>query len=153
MNLHWDCITDSDYLLTFCSYMRAYLMELSPGILGNSVYSRLLWPLNFKLAEQQSFIGKIKSRPQNKQGWFLSIINGTFIQININLKNVEPTFFKCAQMQSVLVFSNFAHLRPFLAFLSFFWVFLQFTTIQFFYNTAVIVIFQLILWPFHQLWN
>ncbi len=42
-----------------------------------------------------------------------SIINDTLIQIEINLKKVELTFFKFTWTQSVLIFSNFAHPCPF----------------------------------------
>ncbi len=86
-----------------------------------------------------------KSQPHNKQGWFSSIANGTFVQIEINLKKVVPTFSKFTWTQSVLIFANFAHPCSFLAFLCFFWVLLQFL--------AIIVIFQLILLPVAQCRN
>lgn len=125
----------ADWSLDLC------LMSFSPCWRGGRV--TLVLEHWFKAARsllmtsklKTDFLG-VKSRPQNKQGWFLSIINGTFIQIDINLK--------FAQMQSVSIFPSFAHSFPFLAFLCFFSVFRQF---------LAVVIFKFFLWPGCEIQN
>ena len=42
-----------------------------------------------------------KSRPHHTEQWLPNIINNTFIQIDINLKNVGPLFFEFTLMQPV----------------------------------------------------
>ena len=60
-----------------------------------------------------------KSQPHNNQGWSLSIINGIFIQIQIeiSLKELSLTFVKITQMYCNQFYTQFSHPCPFLTFL------------------------------------
>ena len=76
---------------------------------------------------------------------FSSCGNESLIMYKLTYHKLKKTFFKVMQMQSTSIFSNVLHSRPFLSFLCFARVLLQFW--------AVILIFKLILWQFDQCWN
>ena len=77
------------------------LKGLGNSILGNSGYLRQLHVqvINFKLAEQHSFIGKIPSI--NQQGWFTNMKNTTLLIYAIGLENVELMFFKLTKANAL----------------------------------------------------
>lgn len=78
-----------------------------------------------------------QTQPHFNERWFSCIITW---QIDVNLKQSRIVVFQVLLL-SVLIFPNFAHPCPLLAFLCFFWVLTRY------------VLFQLILWPVRQRWN